>query len=674
MKYLICILFLLCLAITAQAVSDNRAGVPAAQALDQLKSGAERFADGRSTFPHQDAARIKEIVAGQHPYASILSCSDSRVPVEMVFDAGFGDLFVVRAAGNVAGAYEIGTIEYGIEHLGSNLIVVLGHSRCGAVTAATNGDKAEGAIASLLNEIEPAVARCKESKATLKGSDLVTAAVTENVWLGIESLIQKSSTIRSHVQDGSVQIVGAIYHLEDSKVEWLGSHPRQKELVTSILSHCSDVVKTEIAPIVADQREVAPEVQGSTKATLTLGNTVNRQTDSSGVLPLTQKEWASLVADVAALKAENARFRAQLANRPAQYVSTDDTPIPVGDQDSLVAEVENLSARVDELAQQQAKPAEASQTIKPGLGLSGFVDGSNYTNHNTRTNTFGLDQVEVDVQKSLFATASVRADIEFVNNGTGGFNMGLEQGFMSWGIGTNWKWQFTFGKFNAPLGFESIDPVDMYQYSYGLVTARCLPTNLTGVMATLTAPKLVDWSVFAVNGWDVNSDNNKSKSLGAHIGFSPIQNLNTKVAVLTGPELSGNESSRRTVLDCDLTYKPSSFWTVGADFNMGWETKYLADNGTAQWNGFLLMSNVQFAQRFGVTVRTDYLNDKGGSRTGAPQEQKAICVSPSVKIVDGLTGLLEVRYDWSNHATFTNAGGGAKQEQASTAFEFTYGF
>ncbi len=203
---------------SAQAGTDREAGVPAAEALNQLRSGAERFATGQSTFPHQDSDRIKELVAGQHPYATVLSCSDSRVPVEMIFDAGFGDIFVARVAGNVVATEQTGTIEYGIEHLGSNVIVVLGHSKCGAVTAAATNAKAEGAVAALVNEIEPAVAKCKDRNPNLAGAELVSASITENVWYGIEHLIGSSVLVRERIQRGTLRIVGAVYHLEDSCV------------------------------------------------------------------------------------------------------------------------------------------------------------------------------------------------------------------------------------------------------------------------------------------------------------------------------------------------------------------------------------------------------------------------------------------------------------------------
>src|SRR5881394_3335221 len=126
-------------------------------ALAELKAGNEHHARHQYQHPHESAARQRELTAGQHPHAEILSCADSRVPPEIVFDQGLGDLFVVRVAGNVATDTEIGSLEYGAEHLHIPLLVVLGHESCGAVTAAVQGGEVEGHIVSLVNLIKPAV-------------------------------------------------------------------------------------------------------------------------------------------------------------------------------------------------------------------------------------------------------------------------------------------------------------------------------------------------------------------------------------------------------------------------------------------------------------------------------------------------------------------------------------
>ena len=125
---------------------------------------------------------VKETASGQHPIAVVIGCSDSRVPPEIVFDQGIGDVFVVRVAGNVCDAHEIGSAEYALEHLGVPLLVVLGHTSCGAVTAAVVGGEVPGNVRSLLESIQPAVVKAQHEHPDLRGKDLVAAAIEANVW------------------------------------------------------------------------------------------------------------------------------------------------------------------------------------------------------------------------------------------------------------------------------------------------------------------------------------------------------------------------------------------------------------------------------------------------------------------------------------------------------------
>src|SRR5262249_17010632 len=131
--------------LTAGAQAQHHAALPqitAAEAIERLKAGNQRFVSGKITHPHSGAKPRAELTTGQHPFAVIRGCSTSRVPAELVFDQGFGDLFVVRVAGNVAGEDETGSVEYAVNHLQAPLVLVLGHEQCGAVTAAL-GSEAE---------------------------------------------------------------------------------------------------------------------------------------------------------------------------------------------------------------------------------------------------------------------------------------------------------------------------------------------------------------------------------------------------------------------------------------------------------------------------------------------------------------------------------------------------
>jgi carbonic anhydrase len=200
------------------------------QALQNLKDGNARYVAGKSQNLRRDARRRAETVAGgQHPFAVVLSCSDSREPVEILFDQGIGDLFVVRVAGNVADVDELGTMEYGADHLGAPLIVVLGHSKCGAVTAVVKGEHVSGNIPQLVDNIIPAAAKSKAKNLT--GDALIADAVKSNVMQSIEDTFKNSDVLRERVAGGKLRIVGGVYDLEKGAVEWLGEHPDQGKLV-----------------------------------------------------------------------------------------------------------------------------------------------------------------------------------------------------------------------------------------------------------------------------------------------------------------------------------------------------------------------------------------------------------------------------------------------------------
>ncbi len=193
-------------------------------ALRCLREGNVRYAAGHPRHPHESAARRAETAReGQHPLATVLACSDSRVPVELVFDQGVGDLFVIRVAGNVCGEEEIGTVEYAVEHLHTPLVVVLGHESCGAVTACVEGVHAEGSLGALLHHIDPAVAAARAAHPERHGEALVATAVRCNVQCGVEELLRGSRVIREAAERGEVFVRGAVYDLRSGQVEWLAA-------------------------------------------------------------------------------------------------------------------------------------------------------------------------------------------------------------------------------------------------------------------------------------------------------------------------------------------------------------------------------------------------------------------------------------------------------------------
>jgi carbonic anhydrase len=201
------------------------------QAWNMLREGNMRFTRGVTEHPNSDAARREEVAASQNPFAVILSCADSRVPVERLFDRGIGDLFVIRVAGNVSDTDEVGTIEYGVGHLHSPLVVVMGHSACGAVKAVASGAEVHGSIPGLVDNIIPAVDWVTKNRPDLKGDDLINAAIEANVWRSIDDLFTRSEEVRGLVQKNSVKVVGAVYDLASGRVRWLGEHPYQDRLL-----------------------------------------------------------------------------------------------------------------------------------------------------------------------------------------------------------------------------------------------------------------------------------------------------------------------------------------------------------------------------------------------------------------------------------------------------------
>jgi carbonic anhydrase len=191
------------------------------EAIARLTSGAERFTSGGVLRPDQSVAYRTSLAAGQHPFAAILSCADSRVPPEIVFDQGLGDLFVARTAGQVVDHAVLGSIQYGIAELKIPLIVVLGHEKCGAVKATIEAVEKKSAAAG--NDIDALVAAIKpavEEEEATKPSDLVDAVVRKNV-MNIVAALGKKPILSAAVAAGSLQIVGARYDLDAGTVEFL---------------------------------------------------------------------------------------------------------------------------------------------------------------------------------------------------------------------------------------------------------------------------------------------------------------------------------------------------------------------------------------------------------------------------------------------------------------------
>ncbi|MHB8159410.1 MAG: carbonic anhydrase [Thermoleophilia bacterium] len=203
-------------ATTGSSVHEDQAGGEAAsamtpaQAQQALNDGNGRFV--REEYAHEDigAARRQELATWQHPFAVVVTCSDSRVPPELIFDQGLGDVFVVRVAGNVIDADALGSVEYAVEHLRAPLVMVMGHEECGAVKAAIEGGPASAGITSILQKIAPSVDKSRAGG--LFGPDLLEAAIKENVRSSVNAL-EASPVLEEKLQHGELKIVSGEYML-----------------------------------------------------------------------------------------------------------------------------------------------------------------------------------------------------------------------------------------------------------------------------------------------------------------------------------------------------------------------------------------------------------------------------------------------------------------------------
>jgi carbonic anhydrase len=184
--------------------------------LQQLIAGNERYAAGQPIHPRQDVARREDVANGQNPIAVIVGCSDSRVPPEIVFDQGLGDLFVVRTAGNVVDDQATGSIEYAVEHLHVHLIIVLGHENCGAVAAAVSGGTMDGHIGSITDAIQPAVEQARPWP-----GNLLDNAINANVLRVVYQLKHSEPILEHEVETGNLTVLGARYNLAPGTLEWL---------------------------------------------------------------------------------------------------------------------------------------------------------------------------------------------------------------------------------------------------------------------------------------------------------------------------------------------------------------------------------------------------------------------------------------------------------------------
>lgn len=221
-------------------------------AMDLLKAGNENYLN-----PNLDAdLRTKLSTDGQHPYAVVITCSDSRVAPEILFDINLGDIFTIRTAGNVVDAFETGSVEYGAEHLGSPLVVVLGHSNCGAVTAAVEGGEAGGSIASIVDAIAPSVEKAKGE--VTDEAAVLDRAIELNVENSIAEL-RKSAILSELEEKGELKIVGATYDIKTGEVKFLEESAPAEETAAAETTAAENAEAAETSAETAAEETTAAE-------------------------------------------------------------------------------------------------------------------------------------------------------------------------------------------------------------------------------------------------------------------------------------------------------------------------------------------------------------------------------------------------------------------------------
>jgi carbonic anhydrase len=195
--------------------------------IERLIDGNKRYVNSDLTHPHQSRARLKEISDAQNPFAVVVSCSDSRVPPEIIFDQGLGDLFVIRTAGNVIGDYELASIEYAILKLKCEVVMVMGHEKCGAIQSLVgNGNKS---LPGHLNSLKEFIQSEPNSELVMRDSaDNSYHAVIHNIIYGSQFLKKESDIIRAKFETGELEIFGAIYDLDDGRVQIIEDELKKK--------------------------------------------------------------------------------------------------------------------------------------------------------------------------------------------------------------------------------------------------------------------------------------------------------------------------------------------------------------------------------------------------------------------------------------------------------------
>ena len=317
----------------------------------------------------------------------------------------------------------------------------------------------------------------------------------------------------------------------------------------------------------------------------------------------------------------------------------------------------------------------ATGALAQDTRITGFVDAAYFYDTHAKNGEFGLDQVEVDIEHRASEKTLVRADLEWIKDSED-YAAQVEQAFMTYTVRCGWA--FTFGKFNAPIGFELLDPHEMYQYSHSLVFDYASPTNLTGLKLAREFGRGFDIVAHVTNGWD-RATADRNVTWGGRLGYA-AGGFAGGLAAISGkeempPEVEGDPAIpfARTVLDADLSYATGPL-RFGADLNRGQVD--LPAGGEAEWLALMLMTHVDFNDWAGLTLRLDHFDDEDGfvfgDVDGEFQQRRTFTIAPTFVLDDGFGALVELRIDTSDQDAFLDADGEPTDTTTSLAFEMTY--
>ncbi|MDH4182728.1 MAG: porin [Nitrospinota bacterium] len=329
----------------------------------------------------------------------------------------------------------------------------------------------------------------------------------------------------------------------------------------------------------------------------------------------------------------------------------------------------------------------AQEAAPQGLKIGGFVNSLYDTNMTRETSSFSMDQAELDISRETSASGFL-LNLNYLGGQAATTDEVVEQGYVWLALGQSAR--LAMGKFNAPIGFESVDPVDMYQISHAMVYSYGLPTNLTGLKFSMTASAL-DLVLYVVNGWDQLVDDNKDKTFGARAGFNISRSFVLGLSVIAGAEgrdtiaeslesqaLVKVKTNNLMVIDLDFTATPAEATTIGGEFNFGTFSKQSAvkQGDDASWLAFMLLLNQKLSSKFALTARYDYFNDNDGARLGGgiKESRHAATLCADYLAAEGFRILGEFKYTMSSKKVFTDGSGKPTDAEMSLAAEALYSF